>query len=63
MKILTKDKKSETHRPAHKLLTGEISDKYALLLDDGKTIVFISDKSKEDEIRIKYRKLGFTGNA
>ncbi len=41
----------------HKLLTGETLDKYAILLDDGKTIIFISDKSKEAETRLKYKKL------
>ena len=37
-----------------KLLTGTTTDKYAVVLDGGKTIVFISDKSKEEETRQKY---------
>jgi len=58
MKTETKEK-NQVHTPHnHKLLTGVTSDKYAILLDDGKTIVFISDKSKEAETRLKYKKLG-----
>ena len=38
-----------------KLLTGTTADKFPILLDDGKTIIFISDKSKEAEIRQKYK--------
>jgi hypothetical protein len=41
-----------------KQLTGLTSDKYAILLDDGKTVVYISDKSKEAETRLKYKMLG-----
>lgn len=56
MKNESKEKKHDlTH---HKVLTGITSDKYAILLDDGKTIVFISDKSKEAETRLKYKQLG-----
>lgn len=29
-------------------------DKYPIMLDNGKTIIFISDLSKESEIRQKY---------
>ena len=36
-----------------KLLTGTTADKFPILLDDGKTIIFISDKSKEAQIRQK----------
>jgi len=59
MKTETERKKSNILKNNHKLLTGETSDKYAILLDDGKTIVFISDKSKEAEIRLKYKMLGY----
>jgi hypothetical protein len=37
-----------------KLLTGSITDKYPIILDGGRTIIFISDKSKEAEIRARY---------
>jgi hypothetical protein len=42
------------HIPSAKLLTGSTSDKFPVVLDGGKTIVFISDKSKEAETRYKY---------
>ena len=59
MKNDSKEKRHDLSRHNHKLLTGITSDKYAILLDDGKTIVFISDKSKEAETRLKYKHLGF----
>ena len=37
-----------------KQLTGSIVDKYPVVLDGGKTIIFISDKSKESETRERY---------
>jgi len=37
-----------------KQLTGSIIDKYPVILDGGKTIIFISDKSKESETRERY---------
>ena len=37
-----------------KLLTGSTIDKHPVILDGGKTIIFISDKSKEAECREKY---------
>jgi hypothetical protein len=40
--------------PRSKLSAGSVADKYPVLLDDGKTIVFISDKSREREIRLRY---------
>ena len=43
--------------PDEKLLMGSTSDKYPVVLNDGRTIVFISDKSKEAEIRQKYELL------
>jgi len=41
-----------------KLLTGSTADKYPVVLDGGKTIIFISDRSKEAEIRLKYNTRG-----
>jgi hypothetical protein len=43
--------------PDEKLLMGSISDKYPVVLNDGRTVIFISDKSKEAEIRQKYESL------
>jgi hypothetical protein len=40
--------------PDSKLLTGSTTGKYPVILDGGKTIIFISDKSKESETRQKY---------
>lgn len=40
--------------PHAKLLTGSTSDKYPVILDGGRTIIFISDKSKEAETRANY---------
>ncbi|MFZ4523155.1 MAG: hypothetical protein ACOYNC_15700 [Bacteroidales bacterium] len=40
--------------PKSKLSSGSLSDKYPVILDGGKTIIFISDQSKEAEAREKY---------
>lgn len=40
--------------PDSKLLTGSIKDKFPISMDGGRTIIFISDKSKEAEIRKRY---------
>lgn len=40
-----------------KLLMGSTKDKYPVILDDGRTTIFIADKSKEAETREKYRLL------
>jgi hypothetical protein len=40
--------------PHSKLLTGSIQNKYPVILDGGKTILFISDKSKEAETIKRY---------
>ena len=40
--------------PGHKLTSGSVAGKYPVTLDDGKTIIFISDKSKENETRQRY---------
>lgn len=54
--------KSPVTKRNPKLLTGSITNKYPIVLDDGKTIIFISDKSKEDEIRLKYKMRGQQSN-
>ena len=40
--------------PKSKLLFGSLTDKYPIILDGGKTIIFISDKRKESRVREKY---------
>ncbi len=40
--------------PDSKLLSGSLTDKYPIYLDGGRTTIFISDKSKEAETRIRY---------
>jgi hypothetical protein len=36
-------------------LTGSLVGKYPIVLDNGKTVLFISDLSKEKEIRERYQ--------
>jgi hypothetical protein len=40
--------------PDSKLLSGSLTGKYPIILDGGKTTIFISDKSKEKETRERY---------
>ena len=40
--------------PDSKLLTGSLAGKYPIILDGGRTTLFISDKSKEAEAIEKY---------
>ena len=40
-----------------KLSMGSTIDKFPVVLNDGRTIVYISDQSKEAEIRLKYELL------
>ena len=40
--------------PDSKLLSGSTKDKYPVVLDGGRTIIFIDDKSKEAETRKRY---------
>jgi hypothetical protein len=40
--------------PDEKLLMGSLKGKYPVMMNDGKTIIYISDKSKEDEIKLRY---------
>jgi len=40
-----------------KLLMGSTRDKFPVVMDGGKTVIYISDKSKEAETRIKYKLL------
>jgi hypothetical protein len=43
--------------PDEKLLMGSIKEKYPVILNDGKTVIYISDKSKVEETRQKYELL------
>ena len=40
--------------PDSKISYGSVTNKYPIILDGGKTIIFISDKRKESKIRQKY---------
>jgi len=40
--------------PKSKLSTGSVVNKYPVVLDDGRTIIYIADKSREPEIRLRY---------
>ncbi len=40
-----------------KLLMGSTKGKYPVMLDDGKTIIYISDESKEAETKLRYELL------
>ncbi len=40
--------------PKSKLSTGSVVGKYPVILGDGRTIIYITDKSKENEIRLRY---------
>jgi len=42
--------------PKSKLSSGSVTNKYPIILDGGKTIIFIADQSKEPEAREKYEK-------
>ena len=43
--------------PDAKLMMGSITGKFPVVLDAGRTVVYISDKSKEEETRQKYELL------
>ena len=40
--------------PIAKLSLGSVAEKYPVLLDDGRTAVYIADKSREREVRLRY---------
>ncbi|MCX6245044.1 MAG: hypothetical protein NTU98_10105 [Bacteroidetes bacterium] len=46
--------KSRSRVPKGNLLSGSIADKYPVILDGGRTVIFVSDKSKEAETRANY---------
>lgn len=43
--------------PDDKLLMGSTKDKFPVVLDGGKTVIYISDKSKVEETILKYKLL------
>jgi hypothetical protein len=43
--------------PMSKFSFGSVADKYPVILDGGKTIIFISNKKKEAATRKKYEQL------
>jgi hypothetical protein len=43
--------------PDDKLSMGSLKGKYPVILDDGRTTVYILDESKAEETRIKYKLL------
>ena len=51
-RMMQERQKSKT--PDSKLLMGSIKDKHPVILDGGKTTIFISDKTMEAETREKY---------
>jgi hypothetical protein len=48
----------KTDIPKSKLKGGSTQDLFPIILDDGKTIIFISDKTKEKETIEKYKNRG-----
>jgi hypothetical protein len=40
--------------PKAKIATGSVVGKYPVILGDGRTIIYITDKSRETEIRLRY---------
>jgi len=45
--------------PQAKQQAGSIKDKFPVLLDDGKTVIFISDKKKAQETIERYKNRGY----
>jgi len=45
--------------PASKQQAGSTKDKFPVILDGGKTIIFISDKKKSKETIERYNRRGF----
>jgi hypothetical protein len=43
--------------PDDKLSMGSLKGKFPVIMDDGKTVVYISDETRADEIRLRYKLL------
>ena len=54
MKNETNVLKQRSTKRHPKVLTGSTSNLYPVVMDNGKTIIYISDKSKEEATRLKY---------
>lgn len=50
-------KQNKEKIPDEKLFMGSTQGKYPVILDGGRTVVYIFDKSKEEETRKKYEQL------
>jgi hypothetical protein len=37
-----------------KISSGSVADKHPVLPDDGRTIIYITDKTREREVRLRY---------
>jgi hypothetical protein len=51
-RMMEENNRLKTAKSKH--LTGSLTGKYPIVLDGGRTTIFISDKSKESETRQKY---------
>jgi hypothetical protein len=40
--------------PSSKLSAGSLENKYPVILDGGKTVIYISDRRQEGEIKLRY---------
>jgi c-di-AMP phosphodiesterase-like protein len=62
MKSATDVLKQHSTKHHSKALTGSTANLYPVVLDNGKTIIYISDKSKEEATRLKYMMRGQQAN-
>jgi hypothetical protein len=47
---------SSNHKrtPKQKPATGSLTGRYPVVLNDGRTVIYITDRSKESEVRARY---------
>jgi hypothetical protein len=50
----TNNSNHERRTPKQNLSTGSVADLYPVVLDGGRTVIYITDKNKESEIRFRY---------
>jgi hypothetical protein len=62
MKTEIAPQKAPVAKHNHRVLTGSTTDKHPIVLDGGKTIIYISDKRRENEVRLKYAMRGQHSN-
>jgi hypothetical protein len=41
--------------PMSKLISGSVENKHPVILDDGRTIIYIADKQRKREIKLRYK--------